>query len=127
MNKARILVVDDEEDILRLLSAILGDIAGYAVLRGRDGNEAIRLAEANTPDAILLDVKLPGADGYEVCRAVKALPGLSGTKVLILSGLPQDSENQKALAAGADAYIMKPFSPAALMKEVARVLAGRFD
>jgi len=122
MNTAKILAVDDEEDILHLLSVILEDMGGYTVLRARDGHEALRLAQANKPDAILLDVKLPGVDGYDVCRAVKADPALAGTRVLILSGLPQESENHRALAAGADAYVMKPFSPAALMKEVARVL-----
>ena len=127
MSTAKILVVDDEEDILHLLSAILEDMAGYAVLRARDGKEALKLAETNTPDAILLDVKLPGLDGYEVCRSVKAKPALAGTKVIILSGLPQETENQKAMVAGADAYIMKPFSPAALVKELAEILASRSD
>jgi CheY-like chemotaxis protein len=127
MNTATILVVDDEEDILHLLSTVLGDIGGYTVLRARDGHEALRLAEANKPDAILLDVKLPGIDGYDVCRAVKANPALAATRVLFLSGLPQDSENHRALAAGADAYVMKPFSPAALVKEVGRVLTLRPD
>jgi len=125
MNTTKILVVDDEEDIIHLLATILGDVGGYAVLRARDGHEALRLAEANKPDAILLDVKLPGVDGYDVCRAVKANPALAGTRVLILSGLPQDLENHRALAAGADAYMMKPFSPAALIEAVARVLALR--
>ena len=85
----KILIVEDEEDILELLSVAFEDLGDYEIICARDGEEALRIAKTNNPCIILLDVALPKLNGYEVCRSVKSDPGMSHTKVLMLSGMAQ--------------------------------------
>lgn len=118
----KILIVEDEEDIVGLLCAIFGDFANYETLYAKDGQEALNITRDNNPDIILLDIQLPELTGYEVCRLVKSDPALSHTKVLILSGRPQDSDCLKAREAGADDCISKPFSSIALFEKVEELL-----
>ncbi len=118
----KILIVEDEEDVLELLSEIFGDLREYRVLCARDGEEALRIARGDKPDIILLDIQLPKMNGYEVCRSVKSDPAMSHTKVLMLSGMTQNSNRQKAQEAGADAYIAKPFSSIVLVEKVEELL-----
>ncbi len=118
----KILIVEDEETILELLSEIFGDLGDYRIFCTRDGEEALRIARENKPDIILLDVLLPKMDGHEVCKLVKSDPAISRIKVLILSGMAQNSDSQKAQEAGADAYMTKPFSLTALEEKVKELL-----
>lgn len=118
----KILIVEDEEDILELLSAIFEEFGDYGVLRARDGEEALRIARVDNPDIILLDIQLPKLNGYEVCKSVKSDPAMSPTKVLMLSGMAQNSDWQKAQEAGADGYITKPFSSIELVEKVEGLL-----
>ncbi len=119
----RILVVDDEEVICRLVVAVLGGVAGYAVFTARDGSEALRVAKAERPDAVVIELKLRGDNGYDVSRALKALPGMSHTRVLMMTGMPPSNDNEE-LAAGVDGFLRKPFTPDELIREVRNLLAS---
>lgn len=118
----KILLVEDEEDVLELLLEIFGALGDYRVLCARDGEEALRIARADNPDIILLDIQLPRMNGHEVCESVKSDPAMSHTKVLMLSGVAQNSDWQKAQQAGADAYMTKPFSSITLVGKVEELL-----
>ena len=123
MNQYKIQIVEDEEDVRELLSEIFGDLGDYRILCARDGEEALRIARAHNPDIILLDIQLPKMNGHEVCKSVKSDPAMScHTKVLMLSGMAQNSERQKAQQAGADAYMTKPFSSITLVEKVEELL-----
>ena len=114
----RILLVDDEEAILELISATLGHNNGYQFVLARDGEEALSAARRHKPDLILLDILMPKRDGYYVCQALKQNPETSHIKVVILTALAQELDCQKALDSGADGYITKPFSPMALLEKL---------
>ena len=118
----KILIAEDEEDILELLSAILGDLEGYEILRARGSEDVLRIARVDNPDIVLLDIQLPNLNGYEVCKLMKSDPTMSQTKVLMISGLAQNSDWQKAQEAGADGYIIKPFSSIELLEKVEDLL-----
>jgi two-component system alkaline phosphatase synthesis response regulator PhoP len=118
----KILEVEDEEDIVGLLCAIFSDFVNYETLYVTDGQQALNIARVNNPDIILLDIQLLELTGYEVCRLVKSVPALSHTKVLMLSGMTQDSDWLKAQEAGADDFIAKPFSSIALLEKVEELL-----
>ncbi|MFC2017670.1 response regulator transcription factor [Chloroflexota bacterium] len=118
----KILIAEDEEDIIELLSAILADSGDYEILYARDGEEALRIAGVDNPDIILLDVQLPKLNGYEVCKSVKSGSAMPHTKVLVMSGIVQNYDLLKAQEAGADGYITKPFSPTTLVEKVEALL-----
>ncbi len=118
----KILLVEDEENVLKLLSEIFGDLGDYRILYARDGEEALTIARADNPDIILLDIQLPKISGHEVCKLVKSDPAMSHTKVLMLSGMAQNSDRRKAQEMGADAFIAKPFNSIALVEKVEELL-----
>ncbi len=118
----KILIVEDEEDVLELLLEIFGTLGDYRILCARDGEEALRITRADNPDIILLDIQLPKMNGHEVCKSVKSDPAMSHTKVLMLSGMAQNSDRQKAQQSGADAYMTKPFNSIALVEKVEELL-----
>ncbi len=118
----RLLIVEDDEAILELMSAIFENLGDYSILLARDGEEALRIARVADPDVILLDIQLPRTDGYEVCRSVKSDPLMSHIKIIMLSGMEQNTGWQKAEEVGADGYIAKPFSSVALVEEVEELL-----
>ena len=118
----KILIVEDEEDIIELLTEILGEFEDCRILCARNGDEALRIARLANPDIILLDIQLPRTDGLEVCRSVKSDPAMFHTKVLMLTGMAQNASLQKAQEVGADAYIAKPFASTALLAKVEELL-----
>jgi len=118
----KILIAEDEDDILELLSAILGDLEGYEILCARGGEEALRITQVDNPDIVLLDIQLPNLNGYEVCKLVKSDPTMSRTKVLMMSGMAQNSDWRKAQEVGADGYIIKPFSSIELVEKIEELL-----
>lgn len=121
----RVLLADDEERVLELVAATLGGEAQYEVLVARNGREALETARRERPDLVFLDVWMPELDGYAVCRALKSDPATAHTKVVMLTGLADESERRKALEAGADDYFTKPFSPMALLDKVEELLGLR--
>ena len=118
----KILVVEDEEEIIELLYAIFDGLEGYETLYAKDGEEAFRIAQADNPDIIVLDVQLPKLNGYRVCKLIKSDSTMSHTKVLMLTGMAQNSDWTRAQDAGADDYITKPFSSIALVERVEALL-----
>ena len=120
----KMLIVDDEESILTLLSAIFSHIDDYTILCARDGEEALKVVRADNPDIILLDNRLPGISGLDVCGKVKSDPATSHAKILILSCQGQNFDWQKARELGADGYISKPFNSTALVDKVAELLGN---
>jgi two-component system cell cycle response regulator DivK len=117
----RILVVDDQEDNRRILRDLL-TASGFEVIEGKTGEEGVALAEAQTPSLILMDIQLPGIDGYEATRQIKAKPALRATPLIVVTSYALSGDDVKAFAAGADAYVSKPFSPRALLAKVREFL-----
>jgi CheY-like chemotaxis protein len=116
----KILIVEDEKDILELLTTLFR-LEGYEIICAKDGEEALKIAKENKIDIILLDIQLPKLKGPEVCNSVKSDPGMSHIKILLMSGVTQNSE-QIAQKAGADGFIAKPFSSVALMQKVEKLI-----
>jgi two-component system alkaline phosphatase synthesis response regulator PhoP len=116
-----ILVVDDEPPIVELVRFTLED-EHVTVLEATDGEEALRLARASRPDLILLDVRIPGPSGLEVCRAIRQDPALARTCIVMLTAAGQEADRVRGRAVGADEYLTKPFSPLALLRLVRSLL-----
>ncbi len=121
MAKERVLVVDDEEDILELLDYNLSR-EGYRVSRAATGEDALAAARDQTPDLIVLDLMLPGLDGLEVCRSLRANPATAKVPIIMLTAKGEESDMVAGLELGADDYITKPFSPKVLIARVRSVL-----
>jgi CheY-like chemotaxis protein len=117
----RILIAEDERDIRDLITFTL-QFAGYDVLAASNGEEALQLAREETPDLILMDVRMPRMTGYEACAAMKADPKLKDVPVIFLSAKGQDSEIQSGLQAGAVEYLLKPFAPDQLTQRIQAVM-----
>jgi two-component system cell cycle response regulator len=121
---ARILVVDDEPQNLELMEAMLVS-SGYEVHLAERGEQAIALAHEKTPDLILLDLMMPGLSGFEVCARIKGDPQTAGIPVLFVTALSQISDKERALAAGGDDFLSKPFHQAELLARVEALLKVR--
>jgi DNA-binding response OmpR family regulator len=122
----RILAVDDQEDNRRILRDLLTS-AGYEVIEATTGEDAVAAAETQVPDLILMDIQLPGIDGYEATRRIKADPALRHIPIIAVTSYALSGDDQKARAAGCDDYVTKPFSPAELtarVRALQRRLAG---
>lgn len=120
---SKVLVADDEPGIRCLVQAVL-ELDSYEVLLAVDGREAVQMALDKQPDLILLDVMMPGIDGYSVCRQLKSLSQFRNVPVIMLSAINADSDNNKWLEAGANGYVSKPFSPQQLSETVKEFLTG---
>ena len=124
MAKERILVVDDEEDILELVRFHLTR-EGYQLTLAATGEEALKRAKHETFDLIVLDLMLPGLDGLEVAKALKADARTKGVPIVMLTAKGEDADVVSGLEIGADDYITKPFSPRVLTARVKAVLRRR--
>ena len=118
---SKILIAEDERDIRDLIDFTLR-YNGYEVIAASNGEEALELIQREMPDLILLDVRMPRKDGYEVCKALKTEPSTSGIPVVFLSAKGQEAEVEAGLQLGAEAYILKPFSPNELVVQVGSLL-----
>jgi CheY-like chemotaxis protein len=121
---ARILIVDDEAQNLELMEAMLAS-AGYEIFLAHEGEEALRLARERRPDLILLDLMMPGLSGFEVCARVKTDPQTGGIPVLFVTALNEMSNKERAMAAGGDDFLTKPFQRAELLTRVEALLRVR--
>jgi len=119
-----ILIVDDQPD-LRLLIQLTLSGTGYGVREAADGEAALAACAEQVPDIVLLDVMLPGIDGYEVCRRLKADARTCTAFVVLMTAGHQETERVRAEQAGADRYLAKPFSPAKLLELVRSRLEAR--
>jgi DNA-binding response OmpR family regulator len=122
--RARVLVVDDEPNIVLSLEFLLQH-AGYETTTATDGEQALELVRSAMPDVVLLDVMLPRRDGYEVCRAMKADPELARIPVIIVSARGQEVEVLRGLELGAAAYVTKPFGNDEILEAIRAALAAR--
>jgi two-component system cell cycle response regulator DivK len=113
----RVLVVEDQEDNRRILRDLFGSV-GYDVREATTGEEGVAAAAGVRPDIILMDVQLPGIDGYEATRRIKADPALSAVPLIMVTSYALSGDDVRARAAGADGYISKPYSPRALLAKV---------
>jgi DNA-binding response OmpR family regulator len=119
-----VLVADDDEDILQLVSFRL-ERAGYTVVTAADGQQALAAARQHQPDLAVLDVMMPGLNGYEVTRQLRADPATAAIPVILLTARVQEADVSRGFEAGADDYLRKPFSPQELRSRVQAILARR--
>jgi two-component system cell cycle response regulator DivK len=117
----RILVIEDHEDNRRILRDLLTS-AGYEMVEAITGEEGVIFAQSHRPDLILMDIQLPGMDGYEATRRIKANPALRQIPVIAVTSYALSGDEVKAMEAGCDAYVTKPFSPRALLAKVREYL-----
>lgn len=117
----RILIVEDQEDNRRIVRDLLGN-AGYELIEAVTGEEGVALALTQRPDLILMDIQLPGLDGYEATRRIKASADLAEIPVIAVTSYALSGDDLKAREAGADAYIAKPYRPRELLATIRRYL-----
>jgi DNA-binding response OmpR family regulator len=119
-----VLVADDDPDILALVRFRL-ERDGYEVLSAPDGETALDLALARTPDLAVLDVMMPRLDGYEVTRRLREHGPTTGIPIILLTARVQEPDRERGFEAGADDYVTKPFSPQALGERIQAALGVR--
>jgi len=123
MAQKRVLIVDDEAETRTVLREFL-EQAGYASAEAANGLEALAQAERLLPHAILLDIRMPDLDGFEVCRRLKANPGTKLIPVIVVTAVQNDALNRLAYEVGALACIVKPFRLEALLTTVRTTIAS---
>ena len=117
----RILVVEDQEDNRQILRVLLSS-AGYDMTEATDGQAAVVSALADPPDLILMDIQLPGIDGYEATRRIRAIPALAKVPIIAVTSYALSGDEAKTRAAGCDGYVAKPFSPRQLLAKIREFL-----
>jgi two-component system alkaline phosphatase synthesis response regulator PhoP len=117
----RILVVDDDRQIVRLVQAYL-EKAGYTVFTAYDGDNALRVIRHERPDLVVLDLMLPGRDGWEITRALRADERFAALPILMLTARVEDTDKILGLELGADDYLTKPFNPREVVARVRAIL-----
>ena len=121
---ASILVADDEPNIVLSLEFLLKQ-AGFRVRTVSDGEAALAAIAQEPPDLVLLDVMIPGRDGYAVCQEIRSNPAWRGMRIIMLTAKGGDIQREKGLSLGADEYVTKPFSTRELVERVLRLLDPR--
>lgn len=124
MSKREILIVEDNPQTVKLVKFIL-EKSKYSTISAKDGEEGLQMARERKPDLIILDLMLPGIDGYQVCEALKAEPNTKEIPVIVLTALDTGVDFEKALEKKADWYITKPFEAQHLLKRVDYLIEKR--
>jgi len=122
MTALKVLIVEDSPTALYVTGQTLAD-DGHRVLRATDGKEAVRIAVEEQPDLILLDVILPGLNGFQVCREIKTTPETAQIPVILLTSKTRESDRKWGLEQGADGYLMKPYEASDLLEMVSHFAA----
>jgi len=122
VNGKKILIIDDDAFIRRPLEFILRE-EGFAPVTAVDGEDGLAKLEGEKPDLIVLDLMMPGLDGFEVCRRVRTDPRFSSIPVILLTAKGQESDSERGLAAGATEFMSKPYSPSELLRRVREILS----
>jgi len=121
----KILIVEDHADIRKLIRMTL-EFEDFEVLEAATGDEGLEVAHQAQPDIVLLDVMMPGTlNGLDVCRRIKSAPGMRHTKVIMLTARVQSDDRAAGFAAGADDYLMKPFSTLQVLETIYRMEAAQ--
>jgi len=120
----RILIVEDDPSVLKATSYIL-EKAGYEVLTAQNGLEGLRKAKEDNPDLLILDVMLPGIDGFEICYSLRTEPQTAQLPILMFSAKGQESDKATGLKVGADEYLTKPVDREVLLNKVAAWLSAK--
>jgi CheY-like chemotaxis protein len=120
----RVLVADDEDDIRDLVCLAVTRAGGVVQRSVADGTAALAAARGDLPQLAILDVSMPGATGLEVCAALRTDPATAGITILLLSAGASSADVARGLAAGADAYLPKPFPVAALVRHIRELASG---
>ena len=113
----RILVIEDNEQNMYLMLFLL-EAKGHVVIQALDGEEGIRKAKGENPDIILLDIQLPGMDGYEIARILRSTSGLETIPIIAVTSYAMPGDREKVMAAGATDYIEKPINPATFVDQI---------
>jgi DNA-binding response OmpR family regulator len=116
-----VLIIEDEADIQNFISRVL-ELEGYKVLRADDGKIGMDILQDNNIDLVLLDLRLPGRDGWSVLREIKHSPELSPIPVIVLTAIAENIQRKKTLRMGATKYLIKPLSAHSLSQTIAGVL-----
>src|SRR5262245_59579631 len=124
--KTKILYIEDNRENRLLVRAVL-EAANYVIVDAEDGLAGIEAAIREEPALILLDINLPGVDGYEIVAILKSFPTLASTPVVALTAYAMQGDRQRTLVAGCDGYIQKPIDVDAFPRQVAEFLEGRRD
>ena len=120
--KKKLLLVDDEESILKLICTTIQNDHRYEVLCASKGREALELVRKEHPALVFLDIKMPGINGFQVCRILKEDPETASIPIVMLTALAGEADRQMGMEMGADDYITKPFSPMVILDKVEEVL-----
>lgn len=120
----RILIIEDNPSVLRATSHIL-EKEGYEVLTAVDGLEGLRMARDDNPDLLILDVMLPGIDGFEICHSLRSESQTAHLPILMFSAKGQEADKATGLKVGADEYITKPVAREVLLEKVAAWLSAK--
>ncbi len=115
--KKRVLVIEDHEENRRIVRLLLAS-AGIDMIEAVSGEDGIAMAEKERPDLILMDIQLPGLDGYEATRRIKSNPALRHIPIIVVTSYALSGDDVKAFEAGCDAYVTKPFVPRELLAKV---------
>ncbi len=118
----RVLIIEDNEPSRRLLSDVLG-FHGYSILQTDRGEEGLRILEDRRPDLVLMDIQLPGIDGFETLARIRASETLGHTRVVAVTASAMDHDRRRVLEAGFDAYIAKPVNIKALVATIEDLMA----
>ena len=118
----KVMAVDDDPNILDLITSILDDDEIFAVRSAWDGNQALQMCLMRPPHLILLDLTLPGRDGFSVLRLLKRDRRTANSKVIILTGQDNEAARSSAGKLGADGFMTKPFSPMDLLNQISQLL-----
>ena len=118
----KVLVVEDDRSIQMVLELVLTRMAKCEVVCASEGPQGWSMAQEHKPDVMLLDLMLPGMDGFEICQKTKANPSTRHIPVIFLTAQPQPSAIAKAMALGAAGYIIKPFDPVKLIEQINEAL-----
>jgi CheY-like chemotaxis protein len=124
MRERHVLVVDDDPLILEVLRTVL-DLEEFRVTTAEDGEAGLRALAEDRPDVVVCDVMMPGLDGLEVCRRIKADPATADLPVVLLTARDRAEDRRAGDEAGCDAYLTKPFSPLYLIEIITQVRAAR--
>jgi DNA-binding response OmpR family regulator len=119
-----VLIIEDEADIRHFIARVL-ELEGYHVFQAGDGIAGLNLLRENHVYLVLLDLRLPGPDGWSVLRTIKQSPELASTPVIVLTAIAEPMQRKKTMRMGADEYLVKPLSASSLSRTIASVLGKK--